>query len=92
MPQWTVYTRHGCSLCEQLIEELALLLDPIEAERVRVIDIDSDPELIRRYASRIPVLTADDEFVCAYRLDKDRVVAHLGPAGNRSSDLRARPL
>jgi hypothetical protein len=77
MPQWTVYTRHGCSLCEQLIEELASVLDPLEAERVRVVDIDTDPELSRKYASRIPVLMADEEFVCAYRLDKERVTAHL---------------
>ena len=77
MAQWTVYTRYGCSLCDQLIEDLALLVGPTEAERVRVIDIDTDPELSRKYASRIPVLTADEEFVCAYRLDKDRVTAYL---------------
>lgn len=77
MPQWTVYTRHGCSLCDQLIEDLALLVGPTEAARVRVVDIDADPELTRKYASRIPVLMADEEFVCAYRLDKDRVTAHL---------------
>lgn len=77
MPQWTVYTRHGCSLCDQLIEDLALLVGPTEAARVRVVDIDADPELTRKYASRIPVLMADEEFVCAYRLDKDRVTAYL---------------
>lgn len=61
------------------MEELAALLGPKEAARVRVVDIDADPELERKYSSRIPVLTADGDFVCAYRLDKDRVTAYLQP-------------
>lgn len=81
MPQWTVYTRSGCSLCEQFMQELADLLGPARAAQVQVVDIDGNPELVRKYSMRIPVLTADGDFVCAYRLDKDRVVAHLELAG-----------
>jgi Glutaredoxin-like domain (DUF836) len=77
MPQWTVYSRADCSLCERLIEELAELLGPQAAAAVQVVDIDGQPELEHRYGTRIPVLTADGEFVCAYRLDADRVRAHL---------------
>ena len=73
MPQWTVYSRPDCSLCEELLADLARLLDPVEAAKVRVIDIGEDPALDRKYGGRIPVLTADGEFVCAYRLDPDRV-------------------
>jgi hypothetical protein len=36
------------------------------------------PELERRYGERIPVLMADGEFVCAYRLDAGRVRAWGG--------------
>ena len=68
---------HNETATAQLMADLALLVGPTEAARVRVIDIDADPELRRKYASRIPVLTADDDFVCAYRLDKDRVTAYL---------------
>jgi hypothetical protein len=76
MPQWTVYTRPGCSLCEQMLEDLAAALGPDEAARVLVVDIETDPELLRKYALRIPVLAADGEFVCAYRLDMERLAAH----------------
>ncbi len=75
MPRWTVYSRADCSLCERLLDELAELLGPEAAASVQVVDIDGRPELERRYGSRIPVLMADDEFVCAYRLDVERVKA-----------------
>jgi hypothetical protein len=78
MPRWTVYSRADCSLCERLLEELAELLGPQGAASVQIVDIDGQPELERRYGSRIPVLTADDEFVCAYRLDVERVKALAG--------------
>jgi len=77
MPQWTVYSRAGCSLCEHMLEELAELLGPQAAAAVQVVDIEGDPELERKYGTRIPVLLADGEFVCAYRLDVERVRAYL---------------
>lgn len=77
MPEWTVFSRPGCGLCEQMLEELASVLPPAEAARVQVVDIDTDPELTRKYGTRIPVLLVDGEFVCAYRLDRQRVAAHL---------------
>lgn len=76
MVAWTVYSREGCSLCEQLMIELAELLGPAAAA-VSVVDIGGDPELERKYGQRIPVLLADGEFVCAYRLDIERVRAYL---------------
>jgi hypothetical protein len=77
MPQWTVYSRADCSLCEQLLDELAELVGPAAAAAVQVVDIEGDPELERKYGTRIPVLLADGEFVCAYRLDAERVQAYL---------------
>jgi hypothetical protein len=77
MSEWTVFSRPGCGLCEEMLEELASVLPPAEAVRVQVIDIDADPELTRKYGTRIPVLLVDGEFVCAYRLDRQRVAAHL---------------
>jgi hypothetical protein len=77
MTQWTVYSRPDCGLCEELVHELAALLPPEMTSQVRVIDISSDPELERRYGLRIPVLLADGEFVCAYRLDHERLAPYL---------------
>lgn len=76
MVAWTIYSREGCSLCEQLMADLAALLGPAAAG-VQVVDISGDPELERKYGQRIPVLMADGEFVCAYRLDEERVRAYL---------------
>ena len=73
MPQWTVYSRADCSLCEHMLDELAQMLGPADAAAVQIVDIDGDPELERKYGTRIPVLLADGEFVCAYRLDAERV-------------------
>lgn len=77
MPQWTVYVRPECSLCEQLLEELSRLLPSAEAARVRVMDISQDPVLERRYVFEIPVLLADGELVCMHQLDAERVKAIL---------------
>jgi hypothetical protein len=58
-----------------MLEELAELLGPADAAAVHVVDIEGQPELERKYGTRIPVLTADGEFVCAYRLDVERARA-----------------
>ncbi len=86
MPVWTVYSRADCSLCERMLEELAELLGPATA--VQVVDIEGQPELERRYGTRIPVLTADDEFVCAYRLDCERVRASCRSASQSCVGLK----
>jgi hypothetical protein len=76
-PTWTVLSRAECSLCEQLLVDLAQLLDPAQAAAVQVLDVSEDPELERKYGSRVPVVLHEGEFVCAYRLDADRVRALL---------------
>ncbi len=77
MPQWTIYGRAECSLCDALLDDLMQLLAPEDAGRVEVIDISGDSQLESKYGSRIPVLMADGEFVCAYHLDLQRVRALL---------------
>ncbi|MGD9842685.1 MAG: glutaredoxin family protein [Steroidobacteraceae bacterium] len=76
VPQWVVLSRQDCSLCETLIEELVGLLGG-RADQVQVQDIGGDADLERKYGQRIPVLFVDGEFVCAYRLDHDRLQAYL---------------
>ncbi|MGD8921327.1 MAG: glutaredoxin family protein, partial [Gammaproteobacteria bacterium] len=60
----------------EMEEELARLIreHPVS---VRVIDVDTDPELRSRYGLRVPVLVAGEEEVCATRLDPDRLRALL---------------
>lgn len=78
MTTWTVLSRAECSLCDQLLTELAEELSPAEAARVSVVDVDGDPELVRKYGHRVPVVLADGDFVCDYRLDRERVRVIVG--------------
>jgi len=75
--EWTLYSRPDCGLCDELLAELVQLLPPQDVQRIKVVDISQDSALERKYAIRIPVLMADGEFVCAYRLDVQRVRAYL---------------
>ena len=73
---WVVYSRAGCTLCDDFLQELANLLGD-HAHRVQVVDVDSERELVRKYSDRVPVLCIDGDFVCAHRLDGDRVKRYL---------------
>lgn len=81
MPRWTIYSRAQCGLCDEMFAELAELIGADAAARVTVIDVDHDPSLQQKYGQRVPVLFADDEFVCAYRLDPERVRVYLAAGG-----------
>jgi hypothetical protein len=73
---WVVYSRPDCGLCEQFQFDLAELLGP-RADQVRIVDIDSDAELKRKYGERIPALIVDGDYVCGIRLDAERVRRYL---------------
>lgn len=77
MPEWVLLTRDGCTLCEEFMDELAGLLGPAEAARVRLVDVDVDSETRRKYGARIPVLLADGEMVCHYHVDRERIRPYL---------------
>ena len=54
MPKVTVYTRHGCHLCEEAVALLAQHgLTPA------LVDIDADPQLRQRYNECVPVVEID---------------------------------
>jgi predicted thioredoxin/glutaredoxin len=66
-----VYSRHGCHLCEQLVEELL----PLARGRlqVEVVDIDDNSDWKEAFGSCIPVVTFEGEVVCQYALDRDAI-------------------
>ena len=68
MPIVQVYSRPGCHLCEQLIEEIAPLLRGRAV--LQVLNIDDRPELQDDYGTRIPVVEMDGRIICQYRLDR----------------------
>jgi hypothetical protein len=58
MPRPTLYVRDGCHLCE----EAALLLNGmLGTDGWDAVEIDTDDDLLVRYAHRIPVLVVDGE-------------------------------
>ncbi len=63
-----VYSRPGCHLCEQLIEEITPLLRGRAVLEVR--NIDSRTDWREDYDTRVPVVEMDGRFVCEYELDR----------------------
>lgn len=76
MPQFVVYSRRGCHLCEQMLEEL----EPLCRGRAEVLvhDVDDRAEWAEAYGLRVPVLCFENEEVCHYTLDRPRVAELLG--------------
>jgi hypothetical protein len=70
-----VYSRHGCHLCEQLIEELL----PVAQGRaeIEVRDIDTREDWRAAYDTRVPVVEYDGRVVCQYHLDREALAAAL---------------
>ena len=72
----TMYYREGCHLCEVMLDDLHPYLKRKDISFKRI-DIDEYPEWLEAYNSLIPVLHVDDEPVCKYALDIDRLEAFL---------------
>jgi hypothetical protein len=58
MPRATLYAREGCHLCEEASVLLDVMLGPDGWDAV---DIETDDDLLQRYAHRIPVLVVDGQ-------------------------------
>ncbi len=75
----TLYSRAGCHLCAEMALQLKSLDQTINFD-LEIIDIDTDPDLEARYATRIPVLVADGKIISQYKRDDDAVVDFLTQA------------
>ena len=70
-----VYSRRGCHLCEDLIGELEPLLSG--RGRLEIRDVDDNPDWVREYGLRVPVVVCDDDEICQYNLDRQAVLNRL---------------
>lgn len=81
MTRLTVWSREGCGLCEELLDELL----PWAAERaieVEVLDLDAaDAATQRRYVLEIPVVLLGERPVCSGHLDLGAVERSLASGG-----------
>jgi len=73
----TVVHRQDCDLCDEMVAELAALNRKIRLPPVTVVDVDGDPELVRRYGLNVPVLLLDGTVVCKHRLDAEELIRLL---------------
>jgi len=71
----TLYVRHGCHLCE----EASVLLDAmLGADEWDAVDIETDDDLLVRYAHRIPVLALDGRDLLELIITRPDLEAVLG--------------
>jgi len=73
----TVVHRQDCDLCDEMVAELATLNRKIRLPPVTIVDVDGDPDLVRRYGLNVPVLLLDGTVVCKHRLDAEELIRLL---------------
>lgn len=70
-----VMSRQWCHLCHELVERLQPIADEL-GWRVRVLDVDADPELEARWDELVPVVLGGGAVLCHYHLDEAAVRAY----------------
>lgn len=72
----TLMSRTWCHLCH----DMEVALAPIASEfgaRVKILDVDADPQLEDRYNELVPVLLHGEKELCHYFLDEPKVREYL---------------
>jgi len=75
--QLTVVHRQDCDLCDEMVAALEALTRKIKLPPIRIVDVDGDPELLRRYGLNVPVLLLDGTVVCKHHLDAEELIRLL---------------
>ncbi|MGN6201922.1 MAG: glutaredoxin family protein [Solirubrobacterales bacterium] len=85
MADVVVYSRPGCHLCEEAVEQIVAFHEQGYRFNLHEIDIESNDLLLRRYLERIPVVEIDGLEVSELVLDAAAVKARLDTVGAWSS-------
>ena len=72
----TVYSRHGCHLCEDAVKTLESMREELAFE-IEIIHIDGNPELEKLYGNEVPVIHINGEHHDFYRVDPERFRSSL---------------
>jgi glutaredoxin len=72
----TIFSRHGCHLCEVAEATLTDLKEELNFE-IEVNFIDGDVELEKLYGHEVPVIHIDGEHHDFYRVDPERFRSSL---------------
>ena len=62
-----------------MVAELSALGRRESLPPLTVVDVDADPELLRRHGLQVPVLLLDGTVVCRQRLETDELLRSLRP-------------
>lgn len=77
MRRITFLSRVSCHLCDSAWYVLQRAIAGRENVSVEKIDVDSDPDLTRRYGEHVPVILLDGAEFARHRLDEDALRHHL---------------
>jgi glutaredoxin len=72
MRKITVYSKTGCSLCVEAVDEIERVQREIPFE-LEEVDIEDDPALKEKYGHLIPVVELDGRVVFEYFVDAVRL-------------------
>lgn len=67
----TVYSRHGCHLCENAEKTLESMREELAFD-IEIIYIDGNPELEKLYGNEVPVIHINGEHHDFYKVDPER--------------------
>jgi c-di-GMP-related signal transduction protein len=85
MADVVVYSRPGCHLCEEALEQIVALHAEGYRFNLHEVDIESNDLLLRRYLEKIPVVEVDGIEVSELILDRAALKARLDTVGAWSS-------
>ena len=67
----TIYSRHGCHLCDVMKEEVSQIQKDLEFT-IEIIYIDKNIELEEKYGEQVPVILIDGEIHDFFKLNEAR--------------------
>ena len=82
MTRLTLLSRPGCHLCEEMRRQVEAILADVP-RRWEVVDVDSDPDLARRYGEAIPILFVNGRPFAKIRLPRLAAALRLRRAAAR---------
>ena len=85
-----VISREGCGLCDEMLHELAELERSQSIPPVTVVDVDSDPELARKFGLKVPVLMLDGSVICHYTLNSQELLRLIAPRSEHGAAILPR--
>jgi glutaredoxin len=72
----TIFSRHGCHLCDDAQSTLESLQEELNFE-IKVVNIDEDDDLVKLYSDQVPVIHIDGIHHDFYKVDPLRFRSSL---------------